>query len=371
MRIVQVCPYSWDVPGGVHEHVRSLADQLRANGHEVLVVAPGDGASPDPGVRIVGRPFAVPFNGSRAPICFGTFEALAVRDSIDAFVPDVLHLHEPLSPSVGLLALIFARVPVVATFHASFDDSLDARLYTWEARLMRGLMKRVKVGIAVSESAARCIRDRAPVPIRLIPNGVDVQRFAAVRRVNGRRMLLFVNRLEERKGFAVAVRAFGELAPRFDDVDLAVLGDGPERVAVETLAPDVRARVTMLGHLGMDEVPAQYGRADVFLAPATGRESFGVVLLEAMAAGVPIVASAIEGYSAVVRHEVEGLLTPPSDSTAVASAVARILEDPSLAQRLGEAGRRRAQQYAWATVTRDIEQAYDEAVAAGRYGRAS
>jgi len=121
----------------------------------------------------------------------------------------------------------------------------------------------------------------------------------------------------------------------------------------------------------MDEVPAQYGRADVFLAPATGRESFGVVLLEAMAAGVPIVASAIEGYSAVVRHEVEGLLTPPSDSAAVASAVARILEDPSLAQRLGEAGRRRAQQYAWATVTRDIEQAYDEAVAAGRYGRAS
>lgn len=362
MRVLQACPYSWHAAGGVQVHVRQLAAQLRAHGHEVLVLAPGERGAAQPWVRIVGQPVALPFNGSTVPLCFGPRAAQAVRDALRDFAPDVVHVHEHLSPSVGMLATMLARVPVVSTFHAWYEPSLSSVIYSAWARLLRGLSRRLTVGIAVSEAAARCIAARAPVPLVLVPNGIDLGRFV-VRETQIRRRLLFVNRLDPRKGFHIAVRAFAILARQHSKMELVVVGDGSERSAVEELDPSVRARVTMLGYCRHDDVPASYAAADLFLAPATRCESFGIVLLEAMASGLPVVASDIEGYRDVVRHEVEGLLVPPGDPAALAAGVTRLVADEGLAGRLGQAGRRRARDFSWDAVARRIEAVYEKVVA--------
>jgi len=364
VKVLQACPYDWHAPGGVQEHVRQLAPQLALLGHEVLVIAPGDRPAVEPWVRIVGSPVAVRFNGSRVPICFGPGVALAVRRALRDFVPDVVHVHEHLSPSVGMLATALADAPVVATFHARYQPSIGSLVYHVEALLLWRLSRRVTDGIAVSHAAAATIRPRARIRLQIVPNGIDVDRFS-VPRATGRtrKTMLFVGRLEPRKGFDDAVRAFEALARSYPNLDLHVVGTGPAQDAIRRLAPSVRDRVVMLGTLPSENLPDRYAAADLFVAPSTGRESFGVVLLEAMAAGLPIVASDIDGYREVVRHEREGLLVPPSDPAAVAGAVARLIRDDVLARRLGGAGRIRALDYAWTRVAGKIVAVYAAAIA--------
>lgn len=344
-------------------HIRQLATHLIADGHEVLVLAPGEREAAEPWVCTVGRPVVVPFNSSSVPLSFGPRTAVAVRNAMRTFAPDVVHVHEHLSPSVGMLATLFARVPVVSTFHAWYGPSVSSLLYSAEARLLRPLSRLVTAGIAVSEAAAKCITPRAPIPIVIVPNAIDPHRFAGPRANRARRELLFVNRLDRRKGFRIAVRAFELLARQYPDLRLVVVGDGPERGAIESLEPSVRGRVTMAGHREHDEVSAFYASADLFLAPATGNESFGIVLLEAMASGLPVVASDIEGYRDVVRHDREGLVIPPDDPAALAAAVTRVIDDETLARRLGEAGRHRVRDFSWDVVVRRIETIYDRVVA--------
>ena len=201
--------------------------------------------------------------------------------------------------------------------------------------------------------------------MRVVPNGLDVAQFrdAAPASLDGSPRLLFVGRLEPRKGFGFAVRAFGLLASEFPNGVLVVAGDGPERKAAQELPPAQSRRVMMLGAVSRDDLPHYHAAADVFLAPNTGGESFGIVLLEAMAAGLPVVASDIPGYREVVRHEVEGLLVRPRDPVALAGAVRRLLREPELAHRLGEAGRLRAERFAWPVVAEEIEGAYRQALA--------
>jgi phosphatidylinositol alpha-mannosyltransferase len=359
MKVLQACPYDWHAPGGVQVHVRQLASHLASRGHQVLVIAPGDRPAVEPWVRIVGRPSPVRFNGSRVPVCFGPRVALAVRRTLRDFVPDVVHVHEHLSPSVSMFATAFSEAPVVATFHAGYELSISSILYSVEALLLWRLSRQVTDGIAVSLAAAATIRSRARIRLQIVPNGIDVDRFSVPRaRGSARRTMLFVGRLEPRKGFGDAVRAFEALARSLPNVDLLVVGSGPGQDAIRHLAPSLRDRVTMLGALPNESLPHHYAAADVFVAPSTGRESFGVVLLEAMAAGLPIVTSDIEGYREVVRHEREGLLVPPSDPLAVAHAVSRLIGDDALARRLGDAGRIRARDYAWTRVAGEVEAVY-------------
>jgi phosphatidylinositol alpha-mannosyltransferase len=196
--------------------------------------------------------------------------------------------------------------------------------------------------------------------LRIVPNGVDVQRFASARPAplaTGRH-LLFVGRLEERKGFRIAVEAFGQLARAYPDLRMLVIGDGSERDAVDGLAEDVRRRVEMLGRVDDDRLASYLKAADLYIGPATGGESFGIVLAEAMAAGRPIVASDISGYRDVARNGTEAVLVPPGDATALAAGVRRLLDDPAWAKSLGDAGAKRAQEFDWDTVTDQLVAIY-------------
>jgi len=358
VRVLQACPYDWNAPGGVQVHVRALAERLLARGHEVVVVTPAAGPVTEPHVRAVGRPLRVPYQGTVAPVCISASSFRRIGATLRSFRPDLVHAHEPIAPSSGMFAVLRARVPSVATFHSHAERSV---LYDAAGPLLRLVAHRIDVRVAVSEAAARFARRRLGGEFRIVPNGVDVEAFAsgkpAVNAPPGRRML-WVGRLDPQKGFGVAVEAFRGLSAELPDLRLVVIGDGRDRGVVGVLPPDVP--VSMLGTIPHSQLPLYHAGADVFVAPALGQESFGMVLVEAMAAGVPVVASDIAGYREVVRDGVDGLLVPPGDAAALAAAVRRVLDDPALAARLREAGRVRAETYSWERVTDQIESIYRE-----------
>ena len=359
MRVALACPYDWAAPGGVQVHVRQLAERLRKRGHRVLVVAPASKDPADDGVVGAGRPLRVPFNGSRAPIA--PVAARRVKRALDEFGPDVVHAHEPLAPSVGMHATRAASVPVVGTFHAYSDRGF---VMAAAAPLLRPTWERLALRIAVSEAARDFVARRFDGPVRIIPNGVEVEKFAAAAPADlpeGRR-ILFVNRLEPRKGFAVMVQAFALVAATHPDALLVVAGDGPERSAIRKVPRSVRDRIDLLGNVPHDLLPPYHAACEVFCAPATGRESFGIVLVEAMSAGLPIVATDIPGYREVVRDGEDGLLVPAKDPGSTARALRHLLDDGADAKRFSKAGVRRAARFSWDTVTREVEAAYEEAV---------
>jgi len=365
VRVALACPYAWDDPGGVQVHVRELAGRLLGDGHEVLVVSPVRRAAAEPWVVAVGRPVDIPYNRSNAPIDPRPWSRGAIRGAFAAFRPDVVHAHQPTAPSTGMWATLEAPCPVVGTFHSGATAS---RLYDVTAPLLRRIADRLAVRIAVSERAAEFERERIGGDWTIVPNGVDTARFAdAAPRGDlpaGRR-LLFVGRLDDRKGFAVAVDAFGRLAAARDDVVLIVAGDGPARDAVDRLPSGVRARVHLLGAVPNVDVPPIHAACDLYLGPATGGESFGIVLVEAMAAGLPVVATDIPGYDEVVTDGVDGLLVPPRDAEALAAAAGRVLDDPALAKELAAAGRTAAARYDWGVIAGRIEDRYAAAIAEG------
>jgi phosphatidylinositol alpha-mannosyltransferase len=362
VRVALACPYAWDAPGGVQVHVRELGERLRARGHEVMALTPSRGEPAEPWVRTVGRPVEVPYNRSTAPIDPRPWSRRRIRELLSGFQPDVVHAHEPFTPSTSMWATLSSPAPVVATFHSGADRSL---LLDLASPAFRRMARRIAVRIAVSERAAAFARKRLGGEFRVVPNGLDVASFAGAEPANlgpGRK-LLFVGRLHRRKGFPVAVEAFRLLATGRPDIRLIVAGDGEERRAVDRLEPALRARVTMLGTVPHAELPPYQVACGLLLAPSLGGESFGYVLVEAMAAGLPVVASRIPGYDEVVQDGQEGFLVPPGDPRAAADAAAKVLDDPALARTMGQAGRTRAARYDWAVVAEEIEAAYREALA--------
>ncbi len=362
MRVAIACPYAWDAPGGVQIHIRQLADHLRRRGHQTLILAPAGGGT-DGEVVDVGRPIRIPFNGSVAPICPDPRSRGRIRAALEGFRPDVVHAHEPFSPSTGFFATLEASVPVVGVAHAYVERSI---LFEAFSRAFRRVWDRPAIWLAVSEAAHSFLRSHisSKANTRVVPNGVDIEPFRHAGPADlaaGRRML-FVGRLEPRKGFELAVKAFGLLAPDFPDLRLIVAGDGPQRGAVSRLPSGLLQRVTMVGSVPHWRLPPYHAAADVFVAPSTGRESFGIVLVEAMAAGVPVVASNIAGYREVVRSGMDGLLVPPNDPESLAEAVRTVLSDRALAERLRVAGQARAERFRWEIVAVEIEAAYHDAL---------
>ena len=367
MRVLLSCPYAWDAPGGVQVHVRELASRLAARGHETIVLAPAGERVTDDLVRVVGRPVRIPYGGKVAPICFSRASWRRIRRTLEVFEPDVVHAHEPFSPSTSMMSVLATDAPVVATFHAYHDRS---RLLEAAAPLLRSVARRIDAAVAVSRAAGRFVAPVFPGGAEIVPNGVDVERFGrpgppAAGLPDGR-ILFWVGRLDPQKGFPIMVRAFGRLATEFPDLSLVVAGDGRDRHATDMLTEDARARVLMLGSVPNVELPAYLAAADVFASPATGHESFGIVLVEALAAGVPVVATDIPGYREVIRDGVDGLLVPPSDAAALASAIRRVLVEPDLASALAKAGGARAREFSWDVVVPRIEAIY--ARVAGRNG---
>lgn len=367
MRVLLACPYDWSAPGGVQVHVRQLAEVLRGRGHDTRVVAPGSVPASDPGVRIVGRPVRVPYNGTVAPISFTPGGWRRIRSAMRSFDPEVVHVHEPLTPSTSMLTALAASAPVVATFHAYLDRS---RLMELAGPALRRVVRRIDVAIAVSDAAASFLRRVIPGPVEIVPNGVDVGRFAhpgaPARGLPAGRKLLWVNRLDPQKGFRLMLEAFERLPSELDDAHLVVAGDGRDREALRSVPEGIRGRVLHLGTVAHDLLPAYHAAADVFVSPAVGQESFGIVLVEAMASGLPVVCSNIPGYREVVRDGVEGLLVPPNDPSALAEAVARVLTDPALASSLSDAGPARAATYSWDAVVPRLEAVYERVLRAER-----
>ena len=366
MKVLIVSPYSWSTPGGVGAHVGHLSRALRSRGHEVRIVAPAEG-DVEPGVVSVGRSVPIPYNGSIARLAFGPRVALRIRVALRRARPDVVHVHEPFAPSVGMLTLLNTRLPVVATFHAAIGRS---RAYRVASPALKPLYRRLAARIAVSDEARRTIEKVFGADgITVIPNGVEWTRFASLPPPNGS-LILFLGRMEKRKGAAVMVQAFIQLAEKRPDAELLLVGEGPERAAVERAVPDeLRERVLFAGRVDPLELPEVFGRAAVVCAPSLGGESFGIVLLEGMSAGRPVIASSIPGYAAVLRDGLDGLLVPPGDAGALAGALDRVLGDPETAEAMGKAGREQARRYDWPHVAAAIEKVYERAIAAPRLGR--
>ena len=359
MRIGLVAPYPWDVPGGVVAHVRDLAETLLAMGHEVSVIAPVDDedARLPPYVVRAGRTVPVPFNGSVSRLIFGPVSATRVRRWIHDGGFDVLHLHSPETLSLPLLALFNARGPMVATFHAANPRS---RLMALLQSPLQVQLEKLNGRIAVSPAARKTIVEHLGGDAVLIPNGVHVDRFATADPLPGwppaAGALGFVGRVDEpRKGLPVLFEAFALLSRSRPGVQLLVAGPGDVR--------DVPANVTMLGQVS-DPVKARVFRSvDVFVAPNTGGESFGIILLEAMAAGTPIVASDIDAFRRVLDDGRSGALATVADPDSFAHACAALLDEPARRRRLSEEGGRTVRRYDWSVVAGEVIHVYDTAIA--------
>lgn len=344
--------------------MRELADYLRARGHEVMVLAPLRARVAPKGIVPIGRTMNVRYGASVAPIDPWPWHVSRVRKILGSFGPDVVHAHEPVAPSTGMWTTLASAAPVVGTFHSGADRSL---LFDLSSPLLKRLLRRVGVRIAVSSRARDFAATRLGGDYHVIPNGVDVDRFAGVeaRDLGPGRKLLFVGRLHPRKGFLTAVAAFELLARGRPDLRLIVAGDGEQRDALGLLSPELASRVLMLGTVSYRVLPSIYAACDAYLSPATGGESFGVVLIEAMASGMPVVASAIPGYDEVVRDGHEGFLVPPGDPEGFAEALGPLLDDPAWRRRMGSAGKERARMFDWGVVGAKIEELYARAAGGG------
>lgn len=372
MRIGLVSPYDYSHPGGVNSHIRPLAAQLRELGHEVKVLAPSSHKShEDPDFRRMGGTIPIPVNNSVARINLNPLRQRRVVEVLEQERFDVLHLHEPLAPMLPLTVLRHSTTANVGTFHAFAESSLP---YAYSHDLLRPYLDKLHERIAVTAAARRFLRrfftDVDPV---VIPNGVDVQRF----RPNLpplRHLLdacvnyLFVGRLEERKGLRDLIQGFALLHRREPRTRLIVVGDGPDRREAEQLVRSLRLdNVVMAGRVPDQVLPRYYASADVFCAPATGGESFGIVLVEAMAAGLPVICTDIDGYLTVVDPEVDSLTVPPGDPLRLARAMLRLTRNADLRRRMGEAGMRKAhQRFAWPVLAERVLEVYARARAVAR-----
>ena len=339
MRIAQVCPYSLTLPGGVQAQVLGLGRALRKVGHDVRVLGPCDGPPPEPGVVPLGSSIPLAANGSVAPIAPDVSAVLrtvrALRD--EGF--DIVHIHEPLVPGPSATALVVADAPIVATFHRAGRSSA----YSAFMPLTRYAARRVAIRCAVSEDARRTAEEALGGAYVMVFNGIEVDRFAKAQPTPtaGHPTIFFLGRHEPRKGLEVLLQAMPALGP---DVRLWVAGDGPQTSQLrERVSGD--PRIEWLGRVSDAEVASRLAGADVFCAPSLGGESFGVVLLEAMAARTPIVASDLPGYRRVVRPGVDALLVPPGEVDALARALRSVLTEAAVRTRLADAGADRAETF--------------------------
>ncbi|AIT89294.1 Glycosyltransferase [Corynebacterium ulcerans] len=356
MRIGIVCPYSFDEPGGVQAHILDLARKLIDMGHYVGVIGPCTESTEVPDfVTKGGRSWPIPYNGSVARLAFSPKTFRQVREFIQQGKFDVLHIHEPNSPSFSLAALKVARGPIVATYHASSSKST---LLTLALPFLRGSLEKIRGGIAVSEMARRWqVQMLGGDPVS-IPNGVDTSLFAQARKsaslksLNDPVEIVFLGRIDEpRKGLDILLRAVEQLDC---GVHVTVIGGGTQRHNTES--------VEFVGRVSEERKAEILGAADIYVAPNTGGESFGIVLVEAMAAGCAVVASDLEAFHAVCDADSPapaGLLFRNGDASALASALRLLIDAPDRREQLAKSGEARAQQYDWERVASEIVRVYE------------
>ena len=363
IKIALVSAFDFAFSGGVNDHIRSLAAQFERWGHTVKVVAPC--SNPD---RVgdekfipMGRPVPVPSGGSIARVSLSPWLRPRIKRLLREESFDIVHLHEPFSGVVPLYMARHSKAVNIATFH-SYRGS---RLYGIGGnRLVKPYFRKLHGLIAVSRPAREFISKHFPGDYEIIPNGIEFDVFANgvapfpdLR--DGMINLLFLGRLEKRKGLKHLLGAFSRLKWDWPNLRLLVVGPGkPDHDSYRIMGERNLQDVVFVGGVSEEDKVRYYKTADIYCSPATGGESFGIVLLEAMAAGKPIVATSIEGYSSVITHRQEGLLVPPKDDRALADAIAVLLKDPALRRDLATNGHRKADQYRWERVARRVMDHY-------------
>lgn len=378
MRIGLVSPYSFDVPGGVQFHIRDLAEYLISNGHEASVLAPADeGTELPPYVVPAGRAVPIRYNGSTARLLFGPVAAAKVGRWLDEGDFDVVHIHEPLAPSLSLLALWATTSPVVTTFHTS---NVRSRVMQATYPLLRPSLEKIRGRIAVSEDARRTVTTHIGGDAVVIPNGVDTAAFARAARdprwVGGpdRPTLVFLGRIDEpRKGLPVLAAAMPAILDAVPGARLLVVGPGSTEAARARLPERVRAATEFLGALPDEDKASTLASADLYVAPHTGGESFGIVLVEAMAAGAPVLASDLAAFQRVLdggRTGMAGALFANGHPEDLAARAVELLSDPARLQVLADLGRQRARTFDWQVVAKEIIAVYETVADAGPHHRA-
>lgn len=371
MRVGIVCPYSWDIPGGVQAHVRDLAEKLIAMGHTVSVLAPGDEDEPGlpPYVVVAGKAMPIPYNGSVARVQFGLVSAARVRRWLRDGAFDVVHVHEPAPPSLSLITLMIHDGPIVATFHAA---TVRSRFLSMFESALQPFMEKLTGRIAVSPAARKVIVEHLDADAVVIPNGVDVAHYASAQPLPGYPRaggtIGFIGRYDEpRKGMDVLVEALSELAPARPDLRLLVAGRGESEQFLDRLPPSVAGRITLLGQVSEADKARLLRSVDVYCAPNTGQESFGVILLEAMSARAPIVASDLEAFRRVLTGgggaKPAGELFAVGDSADLAAKLAGLLDDAARRAELADIGQRAAAPYDWDVVVQSVLRVYELAIA--------
>ncbi|MBL7183605.1 MAG: glycosyltransferase family 4 protein [Anaerolineae bacterium] len=381
MRIALVSPYDYPYPGGVVKHIFYLDKEFRRLGHDVRIIAACSdevGDVPPQVIKVSGSIVHIPAAGSVARITLSPRVYRRVKKILKQEQFDVIHLHEPMTPALPLAVLrhvpLSPQSVVVGTFHAYRESAHPG--YDYVKSIFEPFFGRLDGRIAVSEAVREYLTPYFPGDYRVIPNGIDLERFGdpALRPLerfdDGKLNILFVGRLEKRKGFKYLLQAFAQVKKAVPEARLIVVGayDKEDKEPFVLYARQHRLRdVRFIGQVSEDDLPRYYRTCHVFCAPSTGFESFGIILLEAMAAGKPIVASDIDGYRGVLADGEEGLLVQPEDKRRLADALIRLLQDPAMRERMGRQGQATATDYAWQKVAQQILDYYQELLERKRY----
>jgi phosphatidyl-myo-inositol alpha-mannosyltransferase len=366
LKIALVSPYDLSVPGGVNSHIHHLGDHFMEMGHDVRFIAPAsDLSNVRPNSIVVGRPASIPAGGSIARMSMSPRLANPVKRILAEEQFDVVHVHEPLVSFMTIQFLRFSNAINVATFHAARESG--ARLYSYTRRLLMTCFRRLDGKIAVSQAASSLIQPHFPGYYNIIPNGVEIEQFARpVPKMpeldDGMFNILSVGRLEKRKGQRYLIRAFKDVKARRPDARLIIVGgyDKRQLQAYESWVRDNGLKdVVFAGFVPDDTLPRYHQSSGIFCAPNTGNESQGIILMEAMAAGCPVVASNIEGFAGVITHGVDGLLVRPKDTDALAEALLELMADEERRKAIIEKGRERAEFFSWDRVSQRVLSYYE------------
>ena len=365
-----VSPYDFTWPGGVTAHVAQLARALGRSGHEVQVLAPHSPSRDFQDSDLLvpfGRSVPLPSGGSTARVTLSWWLYPKIRALLKKEQFDIIHLHEPMVPILPLCVLEFSKSVNVGTFHASYSRQ---HLYRAFQPIIKRWQKRLHGSIAVSPAARRYVNNTFPGEYEIIPNGIDYKHFSAnvaplPQYQDGKLNILFVGRLEKRKGLRYLLEAYSKLKWEMPNTRLIVVGPGnPDKESYRILSSHGLRDVEFAGRVSYDELPRYYATADIFCSPATGGESFGIVLLEAMSAGKPVVASDIEGFRGIMTDGEQGLLVTKKDTDGLANALGRLARDPELRSKLGGQGSRSAEDYRWEVVAGRVEEYYNRCIQA-------
>lgn len=372
MKIGLVSPYDWSYPGGVRDHVWHLANEFIGKGHDVRIMAPASGPKgklTEKYILKMGWTTPIPINGSIARIMLDPSIALRVRRVLQREHFDIIHVHEPLVPGLSQTVLRCSNTVTVGTFHASSYPSIYSTsnlAYASTYPFLRPLFRRLSGCIAVSTTALQFVSRYFPADYRVIPNGVNLDRFTPQvsplpQFMDGKQNILFVGRFEKRKGAKYLLRAIPRIRERFPQTRFIFVGEGRLRRGFQQFVERQGWQdVVFSGYVSDNDLPHYFASAQIFCSPATGGESLGIVLLEAMASGKPIVASNISGYATVLSHGNDGLLTTPRNSEELAVAIGHLLGHEQLRHRFINAGLKKAHDYAWSRVSESILEFYYE-----------